>query len=193
MKIFRGVIFIGLLLACLCVSAAKSAIPHEFQTEIHKIAFECEKNPSFSIELPRGWKKAETERVVAVKCDGKNLYDLGVIAKYNAPDNNSRDSSFVVIEIINPEKDISLRNWFRDYLRLNKFRLRKFSELSHSTSEALYERQTHSRHQVVRTLARAYGSRIILVSYYSSQKSWYAEKSLQEMVIKSFQIIQLKP
>ena len=160
----------------------------EAQSDLHTATPSDDKYLAYSIRLPKGWQKASGDKLIDTTTgsqDHLTHHVLGRIAKYYAPQTMDT-SSFIDIEALSLDYNISARNWFLNYILANGYSLLGMKEVKENQLVGLYDRVVHSQSYVVRTAAQINGSRIVLTSYSMPEQNWEDEKALQEKVIDSF-------
>ena len=160
----------------------------EAQSDLHTATPSDDKYLAYSIRLPKGWQKASGEKLydkTSGSQDHLTHHILGRIAKYYAPQTMAI-SSYIDIEAMSLDFNISARNWFLNYILTNGFSLLGMKEVAPNRLVGLYDRVVNSQSYVVRTMAQINGPRIVLISYSMPEENWEDEKALQEKVIDSF-------
>jgi TfoX/Sxy family transcriptional regulator of competence genes len=163
----------------------------EAQSDLHTATPSGDKYLAYSIRLPKGWQKASGDKLIDTTSgsqDHLTHHVLGRIAKYYAPQTMDI-SSYIDIEALALDYNISARNWFLNYILANGYTLLGMKEVQENHLVALYDRVVRSQSYVVRTAAQINGSRIVLMSYSMPEQNWDDEKATQEKVVDSFQFL----
>ena len=168
-------------------------IPEMFSYDLPKAEFEAktkeyaetpmkDKFLSYKIRLPSDWTKMQVETRQNMDISQKLL---GEVAKYYGP--SLLDSrSFFTINASNLEYDITIKNWFVNYVLTNGYVLQGIKVESDSRIEAIYVMVKEDTTYIVRALGEINGSRIVLAQYFIPETRWEQEKTFQSEGIKSF-------
>lgn len=140
---------------------------------------------SYSIRLPKDWRKSTD---AGLRNYTLNASVAGEIARYYGPPQGDKRSMFS-IKALQLDYEISVRNWFINYILTNGYTLQGFSQISPDKLEALYVLVEDEQTFVVRAAIQLNGRRMILAEYYSPYDLWHQEKSLQQACISSFQML----
>jgi hypothetical protein len=172
------------------------------QTDVHTVTPQSDKYLAYSIRLPKGWQKASSDRTIdiAKSADERHVTHrvLGRVAKYFAPQ-TMEIPSYIDIEALELDFNISARNWFLNYIIANGYTLIGMKEVAGDREMAgdrlygLYVRVVKDQSYIVRTVAQINGPRIVVTSYCMPEQKWEEEKALQEKIIASFKFLNPEP
>jgi hypothetical protein len=164
----------------------------EAESDLHTVSPPDDKYLAYSIRLPKGWQKASGEKLIDTTkgTDEKHMAHrvLGRVAKYFAPQ-TMEIPSYVDIEALALDYNISARNWFLNYIITNGYTLVGMKEVEENRLVGLYVRVVKAQSYIVRTVAQINGPRIVVTSYNMPENKWEDEKAIQEKVIDSFRFL----
>lgn len=113
---------------------------------------------------------------------------LGRLAKYYSPSRMGLPS-YVDVSALELDYEISVRDWFLNYIMTRGYTLQGMEEVNSKRIEALYIIFEGDTSYVVRTVAEINGPRIVVASYYMPENFWMEERAFQEKVMSSFQFV----
>lgn len=158
---------------------------------------------SFQMRMPLGWTKASTveQDKAFLKYDdddsNKQKKDaqtalsariLGVVTKYYGPTRIDY-VDFFQIEAMNLDYELSVRNWFLNYVFTRGFTLQGMERTGEDSLEAQYVTLVGDTAYVFRVRAQANGPRVVLVTYAVPEQYWEKERAMQERVVNSFKFV----
>ncbi|MFA5592011.1 MAG: hypothetical protein WC989_01690 [Micavibrio sp.] len=149
-----------------------------------------DENLGYSIRLPKGWTENVQAPPVALGSGANPLSDtvLGILGRYIAPPKNFQRSS-VTVEAVAVKYEISMKDWFVNFIVSNGFSLSAMTEKSPQEIEALYI-QTNVEHTfVVRARVIVSGSRLVIVRHYLPQDNYEDGRVEQAQIIESFALL----
>lgn len=115
---------------------------------------------------------------------------LGPVAKYAGPASNLDSFSSFDILSMQMTQDLTVRNWFLNYLLTKKYTILGLEVIDPQRVEAFFVYLDKGTTFYVRSVAIANGSRMILASYQVPEVYWEKEKELQQRSIDSFHFFQ---
>lgn len=137
--------------------------------------------------------KAAEEAAAKEQADGNDSNFLGPVAKYAGPASNLDSFSSFDILSMQMTEDLTVKNWFLNYLLTKKYTILGLETIDPQRVEALYVYLDEGTSYYVRSVAIANGSRMILASYQVPEEYWEKEKELQQRSIDSFRFFQAQP
>lgn len=170
----------------------------------------------YKIRLPKEWRRGEDEwqslnadgqesgdqekqkkkKDVDLKTESKadvseavNRRVLGKIRRYYGPPRTVGPLSYIDVSAVGVEHNISLRNWFINYVLVQGLTLQGLEVINENRVEALYIIFDKDTSYVVRTIAEMNGARVVMVSYYLPEQFWLEERAVQEKVLSSFKFV----
>jgi hypothetical protein len=178
-------------------------VPH-YLDELSEVDFLAQTQPlkeeplgdkflSYQMRMPLGWTKStSTEREGLIgntnANNGLSARILGIVTKYYGP-NRIDNVDFFQIEAMNLDYELSVRNWFLNYVFTRGFTLQGMEKVGEQAIEAQYVTLVDDAAYVFRVRAEANGPRVVLISYAVPEKYWEKERGMQERVIRSFQFL----
>jgi hypothetical protein len=141
---------------------------------------------TFEVFLPKEWQRADT-----VSSEGKKGNELhntnmsGLVTRYYSLEQFALPSLFEV-STQELEYNISVKDWFMDYLFSRGYTLQAFTEHSPSSAEAFYVRVDDDTPYIVRVRVLLNGKRVVIVSHSVPEGRWMKERGEQERIINSF-------
>lgn len=156
---------------------------------------ETEKSPfgddylSYEIRLPKDWvSNSQDDKTLSF---GKKALDDDVpdiLARYiSAPKNLMRSN--LVIEAQALSYEVSVQNWFVNFILKNGFSLTAMETKSDREIEALYVQVDKDTTYVVRIRVVVNGPRLILIRHYLPQENFEEEKGQQRQIVASFKLL----
>lgn len=140
---------------------------------------------SYSVRLPTDWEKSTD---AGLRNYVLNTSVAGEVARYYGPPQGDKRSMFTV-KALQLDYEISVRNWFINYVLTNGYTLQGFLQTSEDKVEALYVLVEGEQSYVVRASFQLNGRRMILAEYYVPYDLWHQEKSMQQSSIASFKLL----
>lgn len=200
MKIYVGLaVFLGFLLCFVPAEAQKirdqyikpmpkiELLPEaEFKNKTQFIDRPSEKDPlvGYEIRIPKDWKilpDSSQEQDLS----GGNI--LGEIGKFVSP-SGMDEPSFIQIHALSLDHQISIEQWFLQYLVKNRYNSEGLKIYNETCAEALYAVVKGSLSYIVRAVACINGKRVIFLEYYMPIENWETEKVTQAQVLNSFRL-----
>lgn len=118
---------------------------------------------------------------------------LGPVAKYAGPASNLDSFSSFDILSMQMTQDLTVKNWFLNYLLTKKYTILGLEVINPQRVEALFVYLDKGTTFYVRAAAIANGTRMILVSYQVPEAYWEKEKELQQKSLDSFRFLHAQP
>lgn len=140
---------------------------------------------SYEIRLPLGWTKVEDAGGSSTQRQGVSSRVLGVVTKYFGPTRIDALDLFQ-IEAMTLDYEMSVRNWFLNYIFARGYTLQGLETLDDGSIEAQYVTLVRDNAYVYRVRAIANGPRVMIISYAVPEQHWQKERAMQERVIRSF-------
>jgi hypothetical protein len=144
---------------------------------------------SYEVRLPLGWAKAEEgDREATTSKSGMTSRILGTVTKYFGPTRIDAVDIFQ-IEAMTLDYEMSVRNWFLNYVFSRGYSLQGMETIGEMAIEAQYVTLIKDNAYVFRIRAIANGPRVLVVSYAVPEQHWERERAMQERVIRSFRFV----
>tara|TARA_B100001989_G_scaffold240553_1_gene205720 strand:- start:3171 stop:4361 length:1191 start_codon:yes stop_codon:yes gene_type:complete len=140
---------------------------------------------AYKIYLPQDWKQGEEKKSSNFLMNEKLFQELSVF--YGPPKIAGR--SKIVIQAINMKYDLTAKQWYIKYILESGYTMQGFVVHHERKVESLMIVMENDIAYGLRTLAHINGDKVILTQYYLPLTYWEEEKSLQEAVIKSFDLV----
>lgn len=146
---------------------------------------------AFEVRLPLKWTKSQDmERGIVAK-DNKSSQGsriLGEISKFYGPTRPDA-GDFFMVEAMTLDYEMSVRNWFLNYIYSRGYSLQGLEVIDDSTVEAVYVTLKGDNAFLYRVRAIANGPRVVVVSYAVPEQYADKERGMQERVLSSFRFI----
>ncbi|MBU0859879.1 MAG: hypothetical protein KJ667_08070 [Alphaproteobacteria bacterium] len=144
---------------------------------------------SYEVRLPLGWAKAEdSDREVSSSKSGLSSRLLGNVTRFYGPTRIDAVDIFQ-IEAMTLDYELSVRNWFLNYVFTRGYTLQGMEEIGEQAIEAQYVTLIKDTAYVFRVRAYANGPRVLVISYAVPEQHWERERGIQERVIRSFRFL----
>lgn len=146
---------------------------------------------AYEVRLPLGWNKAtDSGREAGGGANDRGVSSriLGTVTKFFGPTRIDA-VDFFQIEAMNLEYELSVRNWFMNYVFTRGYTLQGMEEIGEGAIEAQYVTLVRDTAYVFRIRAIANGPRVVVISYAVPEQHWQRERGLQERVIRSFRFV----
>ncbi len=143
-----------------------------------------DKGLSYSLRLPKDWKKSEDVSMASFMVSDKIL---GEILRFFGPPVLDSRSSFSM-QVISLEYIMTAQQWFLQYLLSNGFTIQGIKEIDEKRAEALYVKVDQGITYVIRAVAVINGKRIAMAQYQMPADNWETEKQMQAQVVDSFKL-----
>lgn len=140
---------------------------------------------AYNVRLPKEWEKSTD---AGLRNYTLNANVAGEVARYYGPPQGDKRSMFTV-KALQLDYEITVRNWFINYILSNGYTLQGFSQPAEDRVDALYVLVEDGQSYVVRALFQLNGRRIVLAEYYVPYDLWHQEKSMQQSCIASFALL----
>lgn len=140
---------------------------------------------AYNVRLPKDWKKSTD---AGLRNYTLNANVAGEVTRYYGPPQGDKRSMFTV-KALQLDYEITVRNWFVNYILTNGYTLQGFFQPSEDKVDALYVLVEDGQSYVVRALFQLNGRRIILAEYYVPYDLWHQEKSMQQACVSSFELL----
>jgi hypothetical protein len=144
---------------------------------------------SYEIRIPKDWtdnisrSSAQiTDTPIALS---KTVPDI--IARYVGPPVNFR-RSYVTIEGQGVDHEISMKDWFVNFIIRKGFALNAMTEVSAQEARALYVHVEAEDTYAVLARVMVNGPRVVIVRHYLPQENYEQEKELQAHIVNSFRL-----
>ena len=137
---------------------------------------------SYSLRLPKGWKKVSDEDLKGLQLSNKLP---GVLAYYLGPSNMDRRSGFQV-KAQKLDHMISARDWLIQYAIASKFTLQGLSAYGEDRAEGLYVYNEPDISYVVRVVVILNGPRVVIGEYLVPFDMFEKERDFQIWSTVSF-------
>jgi hypothetical protein len=152
----------------------------EAKTDLIKAVPFGDKFLAHEMRIPKNWKKVELEVE-----GGSTQRILGDAAKFIGP--TLLDSpSYFVLRAANIDYDMTVRNWFINFVLTNGYVLQAMRETSDHRIDALFVMVERDVSYLVRAAVKFNGSRIVIAMYFLPETRWQEERAMQSMVMDSF-------
>ena len=145
---------------------------------------------SYEVRLPLGWTKAQESDRESGAGGKTNISSrvLGTVTKFFGPTRIDA-VDFFQIEAMTLDYEMSVRNWFLNYVFTRGYSLQGMETIGEMAIEAQYVTLVKDTAYVFRIRAIANGPRVLVISYAVPEQHWERERGLQERVIRSFRFI----
>ena len=165
------------------------------QTDLYKDQPESDHFLSYTVRLPKGWRRATGEKLTASVSGGSKSLTHLVLGKVGSYFSNGVDQfpSHFDIQAMSLDYNISTRNWFLNYIVSNGYTLEGMQQIDDTRVEALYVLVENDTSYVVRAIAQINGSRMVLASYSLPDERWQQERAFQEKCLNSFAFTNPEP
>ena len=143
---------------------------------------------SYGMRLPKDWTD-NVQKTVNAATEGASLSKTvpDIIARYIGPPVNFR-RSYVTVEGQGIDHEISMKDWFVNFIVRGGYALSAITEISAQEIEALYIHVNAEDTYVVRARVMVNGPRVILIRHYLPQENYEAEKEIQAHIVNSFRL-----
>lgn len=163
----------------------------ESQTRLEKEAAPYDdKYLPYQLRIPKEWTENRRGGVGDVRMDDKSLGEgvLAILGRYIGPAKNLV-RSHVVVEAGSLSYEVSLRDWFLNFILKNGFSLAAYGQKTDKELEALYVQVIDDQTYSVRVRLIMNGPRLLMVRYYLPQENIADERVQQAQVISSFRLL----
>jgi hypothetical protein len=139
---------------------------------------------TYKVRLPNGWTEVGEEALEAQRLSSRLL---GEVSRFAGPAEGAMQSSFKV-SALQMDYFVSVENWFQTFLLTNKYTLLGL-KVKGTRIDARYQVLRDGREFVVRAVAIANGSRMVLAEYSVPAKRFDKEKDNQTWAAMSFSLL----
>lgn len=144
----------------------------------------------YEVRIPKGWTENRRGGAGDIRMDDKTLSEgvLAILGRYIGPSKNLV-RSYVVVEASSLSYEVSLRDWFLNFILKNGFSLAAYGQKTERELEALYVQVIDDQTYSVRVRVMMNGPRLLMVRYYLPQENIADERIQQAQVINSFKLL----
>ena len=163
----------------------------EFKTKTKLIDFNYTDDSAVShtVSIPKGWSENVAYKDIDANRKVSNKKVLAIIERYNSPPDEQHARSYITVEAMQLEYEISIRNWFVNYALLNGLSLQNLSVTKGKRElEALYVEIQKDETYIVRTKAFINGRRLLVARYFIPMPLYEDNKEFQAQVIRSVKL-----
>lgn len=158
----------------------------EFEERTNLILEESEEDLSlsFSLRVDKDWVESGQGGVGDIVL-GRNV--LKELKKFFGPPSLTVRSK-LVIEAVGLEYDMTIEQWFSQYLLSNGYSLQGLEVYDNDNAEALYVLLDQDISYAVRSVARVNGRHVLFAQYFVPVERWHDEKVMQAQTLDSFRL-----
>ncbi len=141
---------------------------------------------AFEIRLPKDWTTQSGYSSTLGGGEGNALF--GELARYYGPTQLMIPRSYLTIEVVSLNYQLTAEQWFLQFILENGFAIQGMNVYNDREIEALFVSLIGNDSFAVRSKVFLSGRNIVMARYYMPVENWEVEKKSQASIIRSFKM-----